>query len=135
MTTEETVRAALDAYARGDLDAAMAHCADTICFCNLAAPNSGLWQFDCHGQAAVRAAFTQIATEFAFEKYEIVELIASGNRAASRQKLRGRHRLTGAVFDSQIADFFTVEDGKITHIQEFHDTALLSSLRIAARQS
>lgn len=131
MTTEETIRAAIGAYSAGDLDGALAFCADDVCFCTQTAPGHGGWELDCTGREAFRAGLTELLTEFEMQKYELVELITSGSRAASRQNVTMTHRATGRVVDSQIADFWTVENGRITDIREFADTALI----VAARRS
>ena len=129
MTTRDTVTAMLAAYAQGDVDGALAQCADDVCFKNNATPNLGMWEFDCQGVDAFRQALGQINTEFELEHYEVLEILVDGNRAASRQAIRARHRESGAVTDSMIADFWTVEDGKVTSILEFQDTADIVALR------
>ena len=125
-TTEETIRAAIEAYARRDLEGALSHCAETVRFCNIAAPGTGMWTFDCQGLTAFREALVEINTAFEIEDYRLVELIAAGPRAASRQQLTLVSRATGERFDTEIADFWTVEHGKITTIHEFNDTAKLA---------
>lgn len=129
MSTRETVAAALAAYAAGDMDGALAQCAEHVCFQNNSSPNLGMWEFDCHGKDAFRDALVQINTEFDLEHYEVLEILTDGNRAASRQALRARNRETGAMTETMIADFWTVEDGKVTSILEFNDTADIVALR------
>ena len=129
MTTRDIVAAVLAAYAVGDVDGALAHCADHVCYKNNSSPDMGMWEFDCHGVDAFREALGQINAEFEMERYEVLEILVDGSRAATRQALRARHRETGAVTETMIADFWTVEDGKVTSVLEFQDTADIVALR------
>lgn len=129
MTTEETIRAAIAAYARRDLEGALSRCAEDIRFSNHTAPGTGMWEFDCRGIGAFRDALLGIAAEFDIEEYQLLQLVAQGPDAASRQHLRMKHRASGTVFETQIADFWRVEHGKITSILEFNDTAAVAALR------
>ena len=69
MTTRDIVAAVLAAYAVGDVDGALAHCADHVCYKNNSSPNMGMWEFDCHGVDAFREALGQINAEFEMELY------------------------------------------------------------------
>ena len=131
MTTENVIRAALEAYARGDLDGALSHCAEDMCFKTQAAPGNGGWEVDCHSLAEFRAALLDLSGEFEFEHYGLVEIIVSGERAATRQDVRARHRETGHPLNTQISGFWTVRDGKITNLQEFADTAMVVAAKRA----
>lgn len=129
MNTENIVREALAAYSRGDMDTALGHCADDVHFCTQATGRYRTWGFDCTDKGQLREALAVINTEFEIERYELVEIIASGNRAATRQDLRMKSRTTGEVLETQISDWWTVQDGKVTSIQEFADTAWIAALR------
>ncbi|MEM7057964.1 MAG: nuclear transport factor 2 family protein [Pseudomonadota bacterium] len=132
MTTEETVRAAIAAYAAKDLQGALSLCSRDVCFHNQSVKGTGMWEFDCREIDELQTALIQINSEFEIEAYELLDLIATGKKAASRQRLRIRIPQTGEVIETVIADFWEVEDGKITSIHEFNDTAQIISARKSA---
>lgn len=133
MGTEEVIRAAVDAYRRKDLDGALAFCADGVAFRLMS--DSGMdhaYRFDCRGIGDFRAALLEINGDFDIQTYDLIELFVSGNRAASRTAITVVHRVTGERIDTELADFWTVEDGKVTSVQEFSDSAALTASRAAA---
>lgn len=129
MSTEQVIREAIAAYASGDLEGALAHCAEDVRFCNQTAPGHGGWELDCDCKDGFREGLMELLTEFEMESYELVELIAQGPRAATRQNVKMTHRATGKRVDTQICDFWTVEGGKITRIHEFADTAEVAAAK------
>jgi ketosteroid isomerase-like protein len=132
MTTEETIRAAIGAWTAGDLDAALDLCAEDAGYRIVAVPDLGAFQADCHDRDEFRATLVALLSEFEMLRYDLVEVIASGERAATRVDLRMRHRQTGRMVDTQLAGFWTVRDGKITSLDEWHDTAQVAQARAVA---
>jgi len=55
--------------------------------------------------------------------FEPREFIASGNKVVVLGVQRWTVNATGRTYEDQWAHVFTVEDGKITQFQEYHDTA------------
>ena len=129
MRIEQIVRETLAAYSRGDMEAALKHCAEGVQFCTQATGRFRTWGFDCKDKDQLREALVVINTEFEMLGYDLVEIIASGNRAATRQNVRMKSHATGEIVESQISDWWTVEDGKVASIQEFADTALIAAQR------
>ncbi|MGV6847533.1 MAG: nuclear transport factor 2 family protein [Marinibacterium sp.] len=133
METGEVIHTAVDAYQRKDLDAALACCADGVAFRLMS--DSGMdhaYRFHCRGTGEFRAALQEINGDFDIQTYDLIELFVHGNRAASRTAITLFHRVSGQRIETELANFWTVEDGKITSIQEFSDTAALTASRVAA---
>lgn len=129
MDTEQIVRDTLAAYSRGDMEAALGHCAEEVHFCAQATGRFRTWGFDCKGKEQLREALMVINTEFEMLGYDLVEIVVNETRAATRQNVRMKSHATGEIVDSQISDWWTVEDGKVTSVQEFSDTALIAAHR------
>lgn len=66
-----------------------------------------------------------------FEQWPLVvpEMIAEGARVAGRRQVAWRHRGTGRVGCSELADFVRFEDGLIVEFIEFRDTGTLMRIQ------
>jgi hypothetical protein len=84
------------------------------------------------GQAELRAMLKQIIDSFDLVEYTIKDMIIDGTRAAVRWTGKFRFRPTQKVLESDIAHFWTLEDGKITALVEFCDTAYVSAVLLGA---
>lgn len=73
------------------------------------------------GKAPSLARLRQIVDEFAFDAYEVEGLIAEGDHAAAQVHLRYRHALTGIVLDTTLGHFWTVRQGLVVTLVEYHD--------------
>jgi ketosteroid isomerase-like protein len=80
------------------------------------------------GHSNLRAAMTALIETFEFVKRDIVEAIVEGDRAAVRSRATIRFTPKDIVVTTDILDMFRFEDGKITELVEFADTALIKSL-------
>ena len=79
-------------------------------------------------QAELGIALKQILDNFDLIEYKILDLVIEGNRAAVRWTGKFRFRPTKEILESDIAHFWTIEDGKITALVEFCDTAHIFAL-------
>lgn len=61
----------------------------------------------------------------AFEGFVVtpVTFVASDDRVVAMGRYTGTNRATGEALDAQFAHVFTVTNGKITHFQQYTDTA------------
>ena len=78
------------------------------------------------GRAAVGEFFNQVGANVNFSKFEPTEFIATGDKVvtlghyvATTPKQKG--------FDSDFAMVFTLKNGKVTHFQEFCDSAAINA--------
>jgi ketosteroid isomerase-like protein len=129
MDTETVIRKAVAAYAASDIETVLGLCTDDIHYCIQSTPECGPYCADCRGKAAFVDALSKYVEDWTFGAFELEDLILSGNRAATRQRVDFINRRTGAQLQTLNALFWTVEDGKITEILEFQDTATIAAAR------
>jgi ketosteroid isomerase-like protein len=124
---EKILRKAYADYAKRDIDSLMAMFADDVVMKSVGAPNrldhSGEW----HGHEGVRGFLTAIATNWAFPKVEMLEMIAQDDtRFVVRTAVTGMSRQTGGRTASvERVDFVTMKNGKCLSYLEIFDTSPL----------
>jgi ketosteroid isomerase-like protein len=123
MTNGDLVKAASDAFARGDLQAILDMCTDGV---EVIAPGpttipfTGRWA----GKDRVTEYFASIAESLDMQKWHLDHYVASGDRVAAFGVMISRGRATGKTLDdSPWALDVTVANGKITGWQVYMDTA------------
>ncbi|OUS36588.1 hypothetical protein A9Q94_08890 [Rhodobacterales bacterium 56_14_T64] len=128
MTNEELVRTLITAYGNGDLDTLLKHCCEDIHYSVQARPETAPYAIACNCKNDFIGALQQYGADWEFQRFELIDIIASGDKAACRCAIQSKHRKTGAVLSSQSALFLTIKDSMVTHIYEFHDTDAISAL-------
>jgi len=73
--------------------------------------------------AVFEGLFARIGAEYEGFAVTPVAFVASGDRVVSMGRYTGTNRATGEALDAQFAHVFTVRDGKVTHFQQYTDTA------------
>lgn len=122
-----------DAYAarvQGDLDKVMSYFHPECRFHLMGAPDVGP---ACHPQSgcdAVRAHMAGLIHTFVFSKFETLDLIVEGDRAAHHWRADVTCVPTGRTESFEALDMVTFEDGKVRTMTQFTDTA--SVLRLGA---
>jgi uncharacterized protein len=115
-------------HSLGDVDGVLSLCHDDIGFWWVAIdgtdPRSDLRR----GRAAFKARLEDIHETFHYHSLEPVDLVAAGDRAASRAEARMTHRASGRRFTIAIADFWTIRDGKVSELIHYFDTALIADV-------
>src|SRR5437868_582825 len=116
------VKAAYDAFGRGDMEGMLGMVADQV-----------EWEFKASGdvpfagprrnKAEVAAFFAQLAESDEIEVFEPREFIDGGAHIVVLGFERGKVRANGKLFQSEWAHVFTVTDGKIARWYGFADTA------------
>ena len=119
----KVVQDAYAAFGRGDIPAVIANLADDIVWNGVYGagshvPTSG----ERRGKAAVEEFFGQVAANVNFSKFEPKEFVASGDKVVALGHYTATTP-TNRTFDSDFAMVFTFRDGKVTHFQEFSDSA------------
>jgi ketosteroid isomerase-like protein len=112
----------LDAFYAGDLDGALDCCSDDIDFVAHAPidilPHMGHRQ----GKAEVRKMWETIHARYSGMRYEVPTLVVESDKAAAHIRLHFRKRSNDRVVQFDIADFYTLRDGRITQIRQFLDS-------------
>ena len=74
------------------------------------------------GKAQVLEALTQIAKEYALERYEPQIIIVEGDRAAVLSNVAFVQRATRRTLSFRLVNLLRFADGKLVEFQEFSDT-------------
>ena len=130
MTTAETIRTAVEAYDRGDIETLSALLHDRICYTINADPEIGPYRANCHTKQEFFDAVGTIQADWNIDSYRIADLIVKGNRGAAQIRLQMTSQLTGRTKLSGLALFVTAEDGLMTEIHEYNGTALAGTARL-----
>ncbi|WP_298985566.1 nuclear transport factor 2 family protein [uncultured Roseibium sp.] len=123
MTTEEVVRNAIQSYNRADVEAISALLHDDIHYRIHANAETAPYCADCGGKTAFWEAIGRIQSDWSIDDYRLTDIIVSGERAATQISLTITSRHTGVSRETELALFWTVKDGCIVELHEYHDTA------------
>ncbi|WP_420557666.1 nuclear transport factor 2 family protein [Roseovarius sp.] len=126
MQTQEVIEKAVEAYAGGDTAALDALLDEDLRYRINGQPDCGKFTCDVTGKAAFYDAVGGILARWEITGYQIVDLIVSGERAAAQVAHGATHKETGRQFETRLALFLAVRDGRITEIVEYHDSAALA---------
>jgi hypothetical protein len=112
----------LDAFASGDIEGALACCSEDIDYLANAPidilPHLGHRR----GKAAIRQMWTTIHARYSDLRYEIPIMVAEGGEVAAQIRVFFRKSSNARVVQFDIAAFYRLRDGRITHIREIIDT-------------
>ena len=123
----KVVQDAYAAFGRGDIPTLLTHLADDIVWTAVYGtgshvPTSG----ERRGKAAIAEFFKQVADNVHFSRFEPKEFIATGDKVVAL----GHYTATTPIkkgFDSDFAMVFTLRNGKVTHFQEFCNSAAINA--------
>jgi ketosteroid isomerase-like protein len=116
----EIVRAAFEAYLRGEIDAVLRLCDENIVITQ--APEVPGVSSQQHGHAGVLEAFAMWPEQWDDYRAEIVRVIAhSGDYVVVATRQQGRGKQSGVEVSMAFTFAFTVRDGKITEWRIFVD--------------
>ena len=120
MSAQDVVREAVEAFQRGDVEAALALMDDEIVWDNRGIGVPGLDEFF-HGREGVLRLLTLVGE--AFEEYGIgdAEYEGSGDRVLMLAREHGRGRASGVSIDRPVAWLGTVRDGRLVHVATHAD--------------
>jgi uncharacterized protein len=121
------VKDAYAAFGRGDIPALLGSFADDINWVGVYGtgphvPTSG----ERHGKTAVAEFFKQVAANMNFSRFEPREFIATGDKVVALGHYTASTP-TKKTFDSDFAMVFTLYNGKVTHFQEFCNSAAINA--------
>jgi ketosteroid isomerase-like protein len=112
----------LKAFYAGDIEGALDCCSDDIDFVAHAPidilPHLG----HRHGKAEVGAMWKIVHTRYSNMRHELPALVAEGDKVAAHIRVFFRKSSNDRVVQFDIADFYTLHDGRITHIHQLLDS-------------
>ena len=127
MSTETAIREIIAAYGAGDLDKVRDCMSDDVHYRINSTPGLARYTADCRGKDAFFEVIHTMLKNWDPQYFRLVELLVAGNRGAARCDLHFINRADGSDHFDHLALFFTVEDGKICAIHEFHDTGKIAA--------
>jgi uncharacterized protein len=112
----------LEAFYAGDIEGALARCSDDVEFFSNA-PVDILPHMGYHrGKDDVRGMWQTIHARYSRLRHEVPILVADKQRVAANIRLFLEKRGNNRIVQFDIAAFYTLRHGRITHIREIMDT-------------
>ena len=112
----------LDVFYAGDIEGALGRCSDDIEFFSNA-PVDILPHMGHHrGKDDVRRMWQTVHNRYSGMRYEVPIIVADDERVAANLRVFFRKILNDRIVQFDLAVFFTLRDGRITHIREIMDT-------------
>ena len=132
MTDRQAIETLLeDFYAarvRGDLETIGKLFADNAAFQVTGSDQASPMPTMVKGQAGVMQLMQGMIANFELSDFTVLEMLIDGPSAAVRWQATVHYTRTGQIFSTELADFITVEGGKVTSFVEFLDTALAAKV-------
>ena len=112
----------LDVFYAGDIEGALAYCSDDVeFFAN--APIDLLPHMGHHtGKDALRAMWQTVHTRYSSMRYDVPIIIAESDKVAANIRVFFQKSTNNRIVQFDIAAFYALREGRITHIREIIDT-------------
>jgi hypothetical protein len=112
----------LDVFYSGDVEGALSRCSDDVEFFSNA-PVDLLPHMGHHrGKAELREMWKMVHTRYYDMRYQLPIVVAEGERVAVSIRVFFKKSLNNRIVQFDLAAFFTLRDGRISHIREIIDT-------------
>jgi len=112
----------LDVFYSGDIEGALSRCSDDVEFFSNA-PVDLLPHMGHHrGKAELREMWKTVHTRYYDMRYELPIVVADAERVAANIRAFFKKSLNNRIVQFDLAAFYTLRDGRITHIREIIDT-------------
>src|SRR5690242_12947091 len=121
-SNRERVLEFIDVLYSGDVDGALARCTDDVEFLANAPIDILPHMGHRRGKAELREMWNAVRARYSELRCEVPMLIAEGDRAAAFIRVFFRKSINQRVVQFDIAGFYALRDGKISHIREVIDT-------------
>ena len=124
MENVDLVKRIYASHVSNDLEAVMECCAEAMRVEWMAGPENSPYTGSTRGRDSFRQRLESLHEAFDYLQLDVIDIVAAGDRVATRVKITLGGRNTGAKFVIDCADFWTVQDGKVTEFIEYYDSAL-----------
>jgi uncharacterized protein len=115
-------------FSRGDIDAVLENCDHRISFVMVADPKFSKYAGAAIDKQGFRDRAASLHEDFEYLGIDQIDTIAEGDRVVVRNEVHLKRRTTGADFTMEVADFWTIRDGKAVELVSFYDTALFARM-------
>ncbi|XIA66675.1 nuclear transport factor 2 family protein [Bradyrhizobium sp. TZ2] len=106
----------------GDIEGALAHCTDDVEFLANAPVDILPHMGHRRGKAELREMWTAVRARYSEMRCEVPIIVAEGDQVAANIRVFFRKSINQRMVQFDIAAFYTLRDGKISHIREIIDT-------------
>ena len=134
MGTDETVtllRHVYAAYSKGDMAAVFAALDDDIESNSHGASAAVAWGGRFTGRDEVATFFERVMAAVTLEKFEVLDIIAQGERAAVQTRVSVRFRINERPLTVDKVDIVHVRGGKVASFTEYYDTGTVTETMAA----
>ncbi|MCP3373739.1 nuclear transport factor 2 family protein [Bradyrhizobium cajani] len=111
-----------DAFARGDIEAALACCTEDVDFLTHAPIDVLPHMGPRHGKAELRDLWQTVWSRYSEVRYKAAHIVAEGDEVATYLQAYFRKRSNARVVQFDMAVFYTFRDGLISEIREIIDS-------------
>jgi len=112
----------LDAFARGDLEAALSCCTDDVDFLTHAPIDVLPHMGPRHGKAELRELWQTVWSRYQEIRYKAPHVVADGDEVATYLHTYFTKRSNGRIVQFDMAVFYTFRNGQIAQIREIIDS-------------
>ena len=122
---KQVVQAIFESFGRGDIAGLLGHVEEDVVW---NAPGSSLVPYygNRHGHEGVQDFFQKLGSNISFENFELLDLIAEGDKVVAVGRERGRVGATGKTFNNDWAIVFTIRDGKVSNFFLYENTSAIA---------
>jgi ketosteroid isomerase-like protein len=106
----------------GDVEASLAYCADDVEFLANAPVDILPHMGHRRGKAEMREMWTAVAARYSEMRCEVPTLVVEGDKVAANIRVFFRKNINQRMVQFDVAAFYTLRDGQISHIREIIDT-------------
>lgn len=112
----------LDAFARGDLEAALSGCTEDVDFLTHAPVDILPHMVPRHGKAELRAFWQTVWSRYSEIRYKAPHIVAEGDQVATYMQAYFRKRSNERIVQFDMAVFYTFRGGLVAEIREIIDS-------------
>ena len=111
----------------GDVEGALTYCTDDVEFLANAPVDILPHMGHRRGKAEMREMWTAVAARYSEMRCEVPTLVVEGDKVAANIRVFFRKNINQRMVQFDVAAFYTLRDGQISHIREIIDTFAWSS--------
>jgi ketosteroid isomerase-like protein len=112
----------LDAFARGDVEAALACCTDDVDFLSHAPIDVLPHMGPRHGKTELRELWQTVWSRYSEIRYKAPHIVAEGDEVAAYLHTYFRKRTNDRIVQFDMAVFYTFRNGQLAQIREIIDS-------------
>lgn len=135
MDARDVVASFLACWSTQDVEMAIQHAHEDVIYALYISQTAIPWGGETRGKAQCRDVLYSILAEFDYLRYEPTIVAIDGDVVRAQVRFVYRHRRTAADLSGSKRLVFTVKDGFIVRVEEYHDAAMVEAfMRLAAHR-